>query len=158
MEITGNDYVIYSTQPTSVFDFKDCFHKHLKARCKHFIVDDEPFYFAENGYQNDECFELFYTKNEEMGDFQEKNGYSLDSNGEGCFMLMGIKLNMIDLNIFVPEQAHDPSRSDILTAEYNSKLLAKNLWEFTLVLPGTVENSLFCKFIMDSFLDSLRKC
>ena len=118
MELTGVDYVIYSTPPTSVSDIKNSFHQYLKTRWERFIVDDELFFFE--NHENDECFELFYAKCEKMDRLHKKKGYNLDSNGEGCFMLMGRKFEKRYLEIFIPEQVHDPSRRNILCEGYNS--------------------------------------
>lgn len=143
--ITGVDYVIYST--TSIFHVIGCFYNQIKVRWEQFIVQ-------EFGYEADTYLELFFAKDEAMNHHHEEHGFSLDCNGEGCFMIFGKKLEVTDLDIFVNEQIHYPN--EISTESYDSKILAENLWEFTLVLPETIENSPFSKFIMDSLLNVLR--
>ncbi len=69
-------------------------------------------------------------------------------------MIFGKKIAVTELDIFVKEQIQ--GQNDIPTESYDSKILAKNLWEFTLVLPETIEDSSFSKFIMDSLLNVLR--
>ena len=142
--ITGVDFVIYST--TSVFQIVDDFYKCLKTRWEHFIVEKLDF-------RDNECLELFFAKNEEMNFHHEENGFSLDDNSEGCFMLFGKKMDVTNLDIIVKEQTH--YRSTMITDAYDSKIIAKDIWMFTLVLPDTIEDNKFCNFIMDSLLNLL---
>lgn len=143
--ITGVDYVIYST--TSIFHVIGNFYNQIKVRWEHFIVQE----FA---YEADKYLELFFAKDEAMNHHHEEHGFSLNCNGEGCFMLFVKKIAVTDLNIFVKEQIR--GQNNIPTESYDSKILAENLWEFTLVLPATIEDSPFSKFIMDSLLKVLR--
>lgn len=143
--ITGVDYVIYSTN--SIFHVIDYFYNQIKVRWEHFIVQ-------EFDNEADKCLELFFAKDEEMNRHHKEHGFSLNCNGEGCFMLFGKKIAVTDLNIFVKQQIH--GQNSIPTEPYDSKILAEDLWEITLVLPGTIEDSPFSKFIMDSLLKVLR--
>lgn len=143
--ITGVDYVIYST--TSIFHVIDYFYNQIKVRWEQFIIQ-------EFGYEADKYLELFFAKDEAMNHHHEEHGFSLDCNNEGCFMIFGKKIAVTELDIFVKEQIQ--GQNDIPTESYDSKILAKNLWEFTLVLPETIEDSSFSKFIMDSLLNVLR--
>lgn len=143
--ITDVDYVIYST--VSIFQVIDIFYDQLKRRWAQFIVE-------EFGHEKDQYLELFFAKDEAMNHRHEEHGFHLDCNGEGCFMVFGKKIAAANLDIFVREQIH--SQNDIPTVSYNSKILAENLWEFTLVLPDTIEDNPFSRFIMDSLLNSIR--
>lgn len=143
--ITGVDYVVYST--ISIFQIVGNFYNQLKVRWDQFIVQ-------EFEYEEDRYLELFFAKDETMNCHHEEHGFSLDCNGEGCFMIFGSRLAVADLDVFVKEQIH--GQNNIRTESYDSKILAENLWEITLVLPDTIGDNPFSKFIMDSFLNAIR--
>ena len=143
--ITGVDYVLYST--TSIFHVIDNFYNQIKVRWEQFIIQ-------EFGYEADKYLELFFAKDETMNHHHEEHGFSLNCDGEGCFMIFGKKIAVLELDIFVKEQIQ--GQNDMPTESYDSKILAENLWEFTLVLPETIEDSPFSRFIMDSLLNVLR--
>jgi hypothetical protein len=149
MTISGADYCFYSTTP--VFEIIDEFYAKLRTRWSSFIVDDSNFF---KDRPKDKYLELFFSKDEKMDNAHTEEGFHLDENGEGCFMLMADNKGSTNLEIFVKEQAHDKD-SAMRTMAFDSKLLAKNLWVYSLVLPDAVEGSPFCKFIMDTLIGLL---
>ena len=142
--ITGVDYVIYSTN--SIFDIIDSFCCCLKERWSSFVVE-------EFDVEAEKRLELFFAKDKKMNRFHDKNGYALDTNGEGCFMLMGEAKDVLSIAITVKEQVHYKGFG--ATEAYDSKLIGSNIWEYTLVLPDIIEENSFCKYIMDSLVKSI---
>lgn len=97
---------------------------------------------------------LFFAKNAEMNQFHDENGYSLNMEGEGCFMLCARNFSAFQsdadiFNVSTPESMQNVDR-------YYSKLLFSSAWEYTLVLPDLIEESVFANkihmFLMDSIL------
>jgi hypothetical protein len=94
--------------------------------------------------------ELYFEKDEEMGRFQEENGYSLNENGEGCFML------------FANRVAHFEGDARLWNVRISSghfvdeaKLLFRDVWEYTLVLPALICEGNFSERIQDFLTESI---
>jgi len=143
--ITGVDYVIYTT--ISIFDIIDTFKYRIRERWTTFIVE-------EFDVEKDKRLELFFARDKAMNRFHDENGYTLDANGEGCFMILCEMRKNMNLDIFVKEQVHGLNGSP--TMAYDSMLIGNNLWEYSIVLPDVVEDSAFCMFIMDSLISSIK--
>lgn len=98
---------------------------------------------------------LFFAKNETMNQLHEEDGYSLNSEGEGCFMFCARSFSAFSsdaeiFNIMVPDGMTNIER-------YQSKLLFVDLWEYTLVLPALIEESVFANKIHTFLIDALGK-
>jgi hypothetical protein len=98
--------------------------------------------------------ELFISKNVEMGIHQDEHGFTLDKNNEGCvfygmrkfFFLQG------DSDAIYWNKPEKLKRK----APYKVNISLLNVWEYTLVLPAEIEESVFCKSIYDGFLSILK--
>ncbi|MDR2967720.1 MAG: hypothetical protein LBU74_07210 [Methanobacteriaceae archaeon] len=88
-----------------------------------------------------------------MNCYHDENGFKLDANGEGCFLILGRLMDAMNLDIIVKKQVHGQNSST--TEVYDSKLIGNNLWEYTLVLPDVIEENPFCEFIIDSLISSI---
>lgn len=129
--ITGFDYVFYSNKEP--FNFEKKFIPLLK--------EVWPNYLVEEFERIDSRLELFFSKNKQMNIDFDNNGYSLDGNGEGCFMITAnflkqwqSQVNVVD--IIVPE-----SRKN--TEPYSSFFFFNKVWEYTVVLPSDIDSSDF---------------
>jgi hypothetical protein len=92
-------------------------------------------------------FELFFAKDVLMNDFHELNGFALDRYGQGCFMLCARRLGKVHCDVAISNVSSPDELKDVEPC--GSILLLNNAWEFTLVLPGTLEDSPFSRQIHD---------
>ena len=100
--------------------------------------------------------ELFFSKDSEMNQFHEENGFSVNTNGEGCFMLYARRFPLLQCDVKISNISSPDEIKGI--DPYDSKLFLMNVWEYTLVLPELVEESVFAKtihdYLMNAFLEA----
>ncbi len=86
-----------------------------------------------------------------MLDFHDKYGFELDENGEGCVYLISAKYPRInkDLCRIVTNKLNKIE----CICQYN--IVLHDCWQYTLVLPSTIEDSKFCKLVYDGLLSIL---
>ncbi len=97
--------------------------------------------------------ELFIAKDEQMRAYQYEHGYILDENGEGSVMFYGRIFPFIRGDARVISWSQPEELRNI--APYTTNISLINVWEYTLVLPGDIKESLFCKLIYNKFLSIL---
>ncbi|WP_223678282.1 hypothetical protein [Escherichia fergusonii] len=69
-------------------------------------------------------------------------GYSLNDHGEGCFMLVASMLNHLESKIKVLDVIYPENKRN--TEQYDSIIMLRDVWEYTLVLPSEItENDFF---------------
>lgn len=98
-----------------------------------------------------EQYELFISKNKAMLDFHDENGFALDENGEGCIYLIASKYPQINKDL----RSIIKNKSNKIECIYKYNLVLYDCWQYTLVLPATIEDSEFCKLIHEEFLSIL---
>ncbi len=143
--ITGCDYDIFSD--ISPFEMKDFFINSIKK------IWNSP-YIEEWENQGDELLELFFAKDKFMYDRHDKFGFEPNEEGEACFLLIIKKITNADYRITVLEQ---PSRqdADILVGQYPARLMFDNVWTYTLVLPGVIEENDFSRLVYNTLSHAL---
>lgn len=146
MTFTGFDWVVLSN--TAPADVRRLFAARLNALWSFPMVEEFDGSAAH--------FELFFSKDKAMNEFHEKNGFSLNDDGQGCFMLCGRKFDLFHgvANI------HDVKEPRILAGiePYFSGLLFKNIWEYTVVLPDDPDENPFSRKIVSMLEASLLVC
>ena len=98
--ITGIDY-IFNTEKKSYFFFYD-FENKIRLIWSDFYKEHD---------LEDEIISVFYSKNKIMFDVMDDNGYSLNKNGEGSFLIM---FNYLDskknrITLVLPKEINDSS-------------------------------------------------
>jgi len=141
--ITGVDNVIFSDKDFNKFKIE--FNKKITSFWKDFIVED----LSEDGQ-----IDLFYAKDKEMYDRHDDVGFVINEKGESCFLVLHSKLSSVDLNIIVEEQITPALEFDV--ESYNSKLILSNLYMYTLVTPGLIDECEFSRKLYDALCSSLK--
>ncbi len=97
--------------------------------------------------------ELFFGKDVEMSHFQDENGFVLNEEGQGCFMLCARQFSFLqcDVTTFNITSPDDVKGMD----PYDSKLFLADIWEYTLVLPTLIEESPFSQKIHDYLMGAI---
>jgi len=141
--LSGVDYILISNTDGKYVNkcFKDFFTKLWGNP----IFDDSLFCSKEN---KTELYELFISKNTAMLDFHDKNGFALDENGEGCVYLISSKYPKIneELSSIVWSKLNE------IECIYKYNLVLYDCWQYTLVLPATIDESEFCKLVHKELL------
>ncbi|WNY82979.1 hypothetical protein NNQ28_00665 [Cronobacter dublinensis] len=96
--------------------------------------------------------ELFFSKNKKMYSIFDETGYHLNENGEGCFMLISSMLDHFESKVKIINIGYPQSRSN--TEPYDSVIMLRNIWEYTLVLPSEITEGDFSKDIYE-FLEAV---
>jgi hypothetical protein len=91
-----------------------------------------------------------------MFDRHDDYGYTLDENGESCFLFHCEKIISLNYPIIVKE--HMSRRMPKLkVSEYESYLIFDSVWSLTLILPEKIENDKFSNFVYQSLLESMKE-
>ncbi|MDO4250827.1 MAG: hypothetical protein Q4C68_04880 [Moraxella sp.] len=99
---------------------------------------------------NDEKNILFY-KNKKMLNAHLEKGYHLNKNGEGCFGIESKKVSMnqiVSLHTFDKDTNFDP---------YDINLIFDTAYYYFLVLPESIETSIFSEKILNLFIKVLQQ-
>ncbi|ECC3256297.1 hypothetical protein ACLLH4_004685 [Salmonella enterica] len=142
--ITGVDYVFYSNKKP--FDIEADFITSLKMKWREFLIDEIE--------RTDSRLELFFAKNKEMYSLFDEIGYSLNDHDEGCFMLVSSMLNHLESKIKILDIIYPESRRK--TEPYDSIIMLRDIWEYTLVLPTEITESDFSRDIYTYLENVLR--
>ena len=142
--ITGNDYVFISNIKPDIVEiglskmFKNIWENPIIEVCE----------------RQSDRFELFISKDTQMGIHHEEHGFSLDTNNEGCvfFGARAFPILQGDVNVI---SWSEPEKLRNL-APYMTNISLLNVWEYTLVLPAEIEESVFCKSVYNGFLMLLK--
>ena len=144
--ISGVDYILISNTDGKYVDkcFRDFFIKLWRTP----IFDDSVSCSKEN---KTELHELFVSKNNTMLEFHDENGFELDENGEGCIYLISSKYSKIneDLSSIIKNKLNE------IECIYKYNIVLNDCWQYTLVLPATIEDSKFCKLVHEELLSIL---
>jgi hypothetical protein len=145
MEITGVDYVVLSNKDQTTVINR--FIKLVKEKWKDPIMDgyDE---FINNSIDE---VDLFFEKDEDM--VNEDIGYTINANGEGCFRLLSSVYEKINFDILVNREVVPISRF-LPRDPYEVKIIANHIYEYTLILPGRIEDAIFCNEIYSYFIQA----
>ncbi|WP_127959633.1 hypothetical protein [Serratia microhaemolytica] len=141
--ITGVDYIFYSSKKP--FDIESDFISLLKEIWKSIVIDEFE--------RSDDKLELFFSRDSLMNSEFDNNGYSLDENGQGCFMLISKKINFFECEMEVKNITRPLEK--VGTLKYESHLLIENVWEYSLVLPGEITESNFCMDVYIKLLSTI---
>lgn len=144
MMITGIDYIIYSDK--SPYDIEEYFISLLKKKWNKLIIDEFE--------RTDSRLELFFAKDKKMFYRFDKVAYTLNEQGEGCFMLLSNIIDQLEskikiLDIIYPESKHNK-------IQYDSTIMLHNICEYTLVLPAEITESDFAREIYTYLENALR--
>ena len=108
------------------------------------------YYFNGINKYSDNFETLFSYKNDEMYEYHLENGYNIDMQGEGCFMIQAKKTQLRGkATLFEFEDD-----SNMGFDPYDINLRFNNLYYYVLVLPEEPENSSFSQKI-NNFLISI---
>ena len=143
--ITGVDYVVYSD--SSFVEVLKSFDESLLQVWKNPIKTD----LDQNTLDNKE---ILYAKDEKMLREHEDIGFTKNDSGESCFLLMAEKLKNIDFEIMVNKQI-EPKTGFASPDPYESRLISKSTWMYTLVLPDIISDCLFCNKLYNSLIKAL---
>ena len=138
MEITGYDYVIYSQH--SIFEIIEEFKKEIKK-----IWQDAVFKDIENN-QTEKLW-VFFAKDKQMNDDLD-TAYELNDNLEGCFSLIGKKIIFEDSIV---------GNIDNDVVSHQVRLLFKDFWEYTIILPELIEKNFFSEQVYNILILLLSK-
>ncbi|WP_186952714.1 hypothetical protein [Undibacterium umbellatum] len=143
MDVTGADYTYFAN--IDPVEIELAFVKKIKEFWPRPVM--EVFERDEDGV------EIFFAKDAEMDFGFATSGYSLNEDGEGCFMFYCRKFSLLQCeallkNVTAPDEIKDID-------DYSSTLVLNNIWEYTLVLPGLKEESDFVLRVHQSFMDLL---
>jgi len=141
MEITGNDYVIYSS--VSIYSIENYFVKKLKEKWKNPIIEIET---------TSNRIEYYFSRDEEMEMFSNENAFSLDKYGEGIFLLIANKISPLNSKAIIIEENRDEK---IKIDPYETFLLFNEVWRYTLVLPENLNESKFSADIHSNLISAI---
>jgi len=135
--ITGLDYIYLSNVPPSI----------VIPRFKKKILRLWPMPIVEEFDRTNDKVELFFARDAQMNQQHEDLGYTLNIDGEGCFMLSARRIDFLQGDIHIINWKTPVKMANI--EPYDAHLSLLNAWEYTLVLPGQVTES---KFLTDLHL------
>lgn len=141
--ITGLDYVFISNLSAHIAE------KNFLAKLH--LIWNTP--IIEEYERRPDHLEIFFAKNELMNKAHEENGFSLDPNGEACFMLLARKIKFLQGEVHIRGWKYPKEMINI--EPYNSQLSLKNIWEYTLVLPSPITANAFSRQLYNALLYSL---
>jgi hypothetical protein len=148
MELTGVDYVYLTNIDPAEVEAR--FVAGIKDMWPAPVIDDTG---LDGLGRTKDQLGLFFQKDEAMGRFQEENGYALNENGEGCFMLSAVRDGIFDSHARIEKILHPVHQGGV--DPYEVRLFFRNAWFYTLVLPAPIDESPFSKRIHDLLMDSL---
>lgn len=143
MEITGTDYTYFAN--IDPVEIELAFVRKIKKFWPQPVI--------EVCERDDDGIEIFFAKDAEMDFGFATSGYSLNEDGEGCFMFYCRKFPLLQCEALLGNVAAPDEIKDI--DNYSSTLVLNNIWEYTLVLPGLREKSDFSMRIHQSFVGLL---
>jgi hypothetical protein len=145
MEITGIDNVIFSPlPPLSVFDpFLDL----IKSRWPDPLI-------LEDKRIGGEQYELMVARDDRMSEWWADNGYLPNEEGEGGIYLIGTPFPTLDFEITI-NRRFQPNQ-EVLEQD-TGRLVARNFWEYTLVLPAAPTKSEFASFFFAGLVNILTR-
>ncbi|MGE9657825.1 hypothetical protein ACQP6C_04945 [Snodgrassella alvi] len=139
-EWTGYWYGFYSNKPIDIV--------FSKWRKKMLAINYKYYYNGIN--KRNDNFETFFSyKTDEMYEYHLENGYNIDMQGEGCFMIQAKKAQLrgkATLFEFDDKSMCDP---------YDINLRFNSLYYYVLVLPEEPGNSSFSQKINNFFISIL---
>ncbi|NIA00672.1 hypothetical protein [Massilia sp. CCM 8734] len=142
MKITGSDYTYWTNMPGEATAAK--FLEKVRLMWPTALVDDE---------RHAGDVEIFISKDAAMDDFQDKNGYALNEDGEGCFMFFACSKSFFHGDVHI---SNILGSADLMSTDpHNSTIFLANPTRYTLVLPTLLEESEFSKKIHTFLIDSL---
>ena len=149
MEITGNDYIFISNIGVDIVEkrFMDMINKMWK----------DPIVYR--GHRMDKgIVDIYIMKDEEMDKFSDEHAYALDKNGEGPLMFGSRKFSFVqgEFKLVGWKEPEELRGIAVFDGMLNYAFSLTNATEYTLVLPGLIEDSPFCKHIYDRFLEILK--
>ncbi|MGI5662057.1 hypothetical protein [Escherichia coli] len=97
---------------------------------------------------------ICFCKDKEMYSLFDEIGYSLNDHGEGCFMLVSSMLNRLESKIKVLDVIYPENKRN--TEQYDSIIMLRDIWEYTLVLPSEIAESDFSRDIYTYLENVLR--
>ncbi|MBI0394489.1 hypothetical protein [Acinetobacter bereziniae] len=148
MQITGYDYVIISNVSPNIAVTE------FNHRIKSMWNNVQTHYMEELNDEN--CF-ITYIKNNEMEVFFDEHAYSITREGDGPFSLISNSYENISMDVNTRKISLDTDDLEFDNDEYNSyKILLKNSFQYTLVLPESLEND-FCRSIFEVLESILTK-
>ncbi len=141
--ISGIDYMFISNVDGKYVN--ECFRDFFVKLWANPIFDDSLMCSKED---KTELYELFIAKNNAMLEFHDENGFELDENGEGCIYLISSKYPKInkDLRSIVKNDLNE------IECTYKYDIVLHDCWQYTLVLPATIEDGKFCKLVHEELL------
>ena len=148
MELTGVDYEYFTNIDPAEVEAR--FVAGIKDMWPAPVINDTGF---DGVGRTKDRLDLFFQKDKAMGRFQDENGYALDENGEGCFMLIAVRYGIFDSHARIGKILHPAHQEGVGTHEV--RLFFRNAWSYTLVLPALIDESPFSKRIHDLLMDSL---
>ena len=143
MDVTRADYTYFSN--IDPVEIELAFVKKVKEFWPQAIME-----VFEHG---EDDIEIFFAKDTEMDFGFPKHGYTLNADGEGCFMYYSRKFSLLQCEALL-KNVSSPEEIKGVDA-YRSNLVLNNVWEYTLVLPGLKEDSDFVLRVHQSFMDLL---
>lgn len=142
--ISGIDYVVVSNIPFQ--EIEPLFVQKIFSHWKNPLIEEFN--------RSETHLELFFAKNEAMSKKHEKKGFSVDKNGEGCFMFCSRRIEYFEGNIKVQKIVQPVSMASI--NPYEACFLLHHVWEYTLVLPEVIEESRFSRNIFEDLKKSIK--
>ena len=149
MDITGNDYIFISNIGVDIVEKR--FMDMIKEMWDDPIVERD-----EN--IDEEMVDIYIMRDEEMDKFSDEHAYALDKNGEGplCFISEKFSLLQGEFKLVGWKEPERLRRVEAFDGMLNNTFSLANAIQYTLVLPGLIEDSPFCKHIYDEFLEILK--
>lgn len=86
--------------------------------------------------------------------FLQKIKKCTNDHGEGCFMLVSSMLNRLESKIKVLDVIYPENKRN--TEQYDSIIMLRDIWEYTLVLPSEIAESDFSRDIYTYLENVLR--
>lgn len=103
--------------------------------------------------RTDDHIELFLSKDAEMRQFHEEKGFIPDDRGEGCFMFCARRFPLLQCEARICNVSFPDELKNI--EAYDSAVLLRDVWEYTLVLPASIEESGFSRKVHGFLLSAL---
>ena len=139
---TGEDHVVFSNKPATWV--KQHFVKKIKEMWREPIVEED--------YDSTkDRLEIFFSKDELMSVIHEEKGYNTDLNGEGCFLFISTKKELLWSEVVILKEIRPNDNRD----EFDAELILHDSWSYTLVLPGTIDKNHFSKYVYDTLISVL---
>lgn len=151
MEISGFDTVFYSN--LSFEEIVSSLEEELKVLWPNLLINNTQ---LPNIHKSVERHERFYAKNQEMLNLHEEHGFNTRLANEGCVYLIGEKQQQFDLQIQVKEEIAPQSEFGS-PDPYDSRVILKKSWQYTLVTPTSIEEEGFSQMIFNKLINRIKK-